>query len=470
MKKLLWFVAVMLMLLPTSPVAAETVLPPPSLVFREVKLKGEDFIVLQAMTDGVRLSEYWLGYSSSAALGTLNPEYQLAEATLQTGQAVLLANDEAVPTCDVVYAMDMPLDLAETKGTVALWHRDAAETTADIHYTRIDSFSWTTAKTGTADIVRPTAVEDGLVVPVWFRQLDTGVMTWQVGDLALDEDGACVLFTAAGTVMYQNPINTEPPVVIEGEANVQDTASEIGEPIILNAGLLAPQITEILPNPSGTGTDATDEYIELYNPNVEAFDLSGYVLKVGLTTIHAYTFPAGNVIGGQSFTVYYASETGLTMSNSGGRAALFGPDGTELAATDPYGTAGDGKAWALAEGAWHWTTSPTPGAVNIIAVPAATKTASAVKKATTTKKATTKKTTTAKTAAAKTAKAKTTKAAAKTTASTSPERATRGIHPLVLALVALSAVGYGLYEYRHDLANAFYKYRANRAARRSHRG
>ena len=470
MKKLFCFVAFMMVMLPASPVAAETaqtVLPP--LVFREAKLKGEDFIVLQAVADGVRLDEYWLGYDSSAPLGAINPEYQLAAATLHAGEAVLLTNDEAVPTCDAMYAMDMPMDLAETKGTMALWHREAAETTADIHYTRIDSFSWPTTQTGMADIVRPTTAEDGLDMPTWFRQLDKGTMVWQVGNLVLDEEGICTLSTRTGVVTaYPVMTDTEPPAVVETEDTGTDTT---GEEAVANTGLLAPQITELLPNPAGTGTDATDEYIELYNPNVDAFDLSGYTLRVGLTTTHSYVFPAGSVMAGQGFTAYYATDTGLTMSNSGGQAMLIAPDGTELTATDPYGTASDGKAWAIAEGVWYWTTSPTPGVSNVIASQTAVKLAAATTKkavkAATTKKATTKKTA-AKTTTKKTA-AKAKSAAATTASGAAPERTVRGIHPLVLALVALAAVGYGLYEYRHDLANAVYKYRANRAARRSHR-
>lgn len=466
MKKFLWFVTILFAMLPASPAAAAVQSTLPPLVFREVKLKGEDFIVLQATADGVDLEDYWLGYDSSATLETINPEYQLAAATLQAGQAVLLANDEAVPTCDAAYAMDMPIDLAETKGTVALWNRDATATTADIHYTRVDSFSWTT-KTGKADIIRPTTTEDGMKMPTWFRQLDTGTMNWQLGDLSLNEDRVCTLQTKAGeTTTYPTVTDTEPPAVIEAEDADSDSDEETTGP---NVGLLAPQITELLPNPSGTGTDATDEYIELYNPNATAFDLSGCTLQTGLTTTHSYVFPAGSAIAGNSFAAYYATETGLAMSNSGGQAVLLAPDGIKLSATDPYGTASDGKTWALADGSWYWTTSPTPAVANVISSQTALKLVTTTKKAVkaaTTKKATTKKTT------AKTAAKKTTKAKAATTASTAsaaPERTTRGIHPLVLALVTLAAVGYGLYEYRHDLANAVHQYRTNRAARRSHR-
>ena len=117
-------------------------------------------------------------------------------------------------------------------------------------------------------------------------------------------------------------------------------------------------------------------------------------------------------------------------------------------------------------GTWYWTNTPTAGASNIIAVTPVAAAVATVKRALTTAKATTKKATTAKAATAK----KTTKAASSTAkVASDATKPIRGIHPLVLALVALAALGYGIYEYRHDMANAFHKFRADRAARRSHR-
>lgn len=56
-------------------------------------------------------------------------------------------------------------------------------------------------------------------------------------------------------------------------------------------GLAAPQISEVLPNPAPPQADANDEFVELYNSNDKAFDLSGFILQVGTTTIHKYNFP-----------------------------------------------------------------------------------------------------------------------------------------------------------------------------------
>lgn len=464
-------VGLLLGCVPVGQVMAETVVTPtvPELTFREVKIKGDDFMVLQAGSNQVQLGDYWLGYSSSDPVESLTPEYQLASGLLRSQQAVVLVGDSAVPTCDAVLAMDLPMALAETKGAVALWHERRLADGKSITYDFVDSFTWTNTKTGVADIVRPTTAEDGLTQPTWFRRLAEDKLTWEVANLTSDETGACTLVTKSGVTAgtYEPPASDTPPAVVETEEGSDASAAADGA-TGGNVGLLAPQITELLPNPAGTGTDATDEYVELYNPNGVVFDLSGYTLETGLTTTHSYTFPAGSVLPAQAFATFYSSETGLAMSNTSGQAVLKDEDSMVIATTDPYGTASDGKAWALADGVWYWTIKPTPGAANVIAE-AAAKVLTATTTKTAVKTAAAKKTTsTVKKATTAKAKASTAKAATKKVASeaTAPPR---GIHPLVLALVALVAVGYGLYEYRTDLANAYYKFRTDRAARRSHR-
>jgi hypothetical protein len=147
------------------------------------------------------------------------------------------------------------------------------------------------------------------------------------------------------------------------------------------------------------------------------------------------------------------------MSNTSGQAALLDGSGAFVAQSDPYDSAPDGQAWALANGTWYWTTKPTEAATNVIAQPI-TLQASAIKKVV--KAATTAKVKSATTTAKKATKATSTKS--KDTATT-PAKQVRAlpkptaVHPGVLALVASCAVGYGAYVYRKDLANAFTKLR-----------
>ncbi|MBX4201535.1 lamin tail domain-containing protein [Candidatus Saccharibacteria bacterium] len=222
----------------------------------------------------------------------------------------------------------------------------------------------------------------------------------------------------------------------------------------VDAGLAAPRISEVVPNPASPQTDDEDEYIELYNSNDKTFDLSGFFLQSGTTTLHKYAFPDSTTIGPHQFVAFYSAETNLSLSNSDGQVKLLDPGGNVLEQTDAYGTAKDGYAWVSADGLWQWTTSPTPGAVNIIAAPPVAAVAKKTK---------------AKTAVAKskkTTKPKTTTAIAATNSLPPAVKPASRLHPAILAGVGALAVIYALYEYRNDLANQYYKLRRYRASRR----
>lgn len=262
------------------------------------------------------------------------------------------------------------------------------------------------------------------------------------------------------------------------------TGTDAGQASATNAADLAPpQITELLPNPASPQTDDADEYIELYNPNAVAFNLKGYRLEVGTSTLHDFTFTADTLLSPAGYTAFYSADTRLSLSNSGGQARLLDPSGRQLDVTAPYEAAADGMAWGLGEGSWQWTSAPTPGAANILdSVPAAAaattlpkalikpvgvKTTKTAKKTATTASAKLKGVKTTKATTKKTSKPK--KKAAVASKLATAVTANRPIHNAVLAAVALAALLYGLYEYRHDLANKFHQLREYRAARRTGR-
>ncbi|HEY5806073.1 MAG TPA: lamin tail domain-containing protein [Candidatus Saccharimonadales bacterium] len=223
-----------------------------------------------------------------------------------------------------------------------------------------------------------------------------------------------------------------------------------------NIGLKAPIVSELLPNPASPQTDANDEFIELYNLNDKPFDLSGYALEVGLTTKRRYTFPRDTIIQPHSFRAFFSADTGLALSNTSGKARLIDPLGTAIAEGQQYESAKDGQAWLLANGLWQWTMTPTPNAINVVSAPVvAKKKASAVKNTSVTKTAS---------AAKISAEAGTDQDVQKAAAVAATARTP--LHPWALALVATSALLYGAYEYRHDMANKLYQLRSNRAARR----
>jgi hypothetical protein len=234
------------------------------------------------------------------------------------------------------------------------------------------------------------------------------------------------------------------------------------------------QISELLPNPANPQTDANDEFIEIYNPNDEAVDVEGYSVQTGNNFSYKQILATGT-IAPHGYMVLTSGETVLSLANTGGKARLLSPVNEILSETTAYSDAEAGQAWAYINGGWQWTTTPTPGVLNVLTapiiiapivksvVPAIKKTAAKTSKAT--------KAATTKTPQVKAAKTTKTTKKADTTATTSPtvSDVPPPVHPLVLAGVSGSALLYAGYEYRQDMAKRLYQFRSFRAARRAAR-
>jgi hypothetical protein len=200
-------------------------------------------------------------------------------------------------------------------------------------------------------------------------------------------------------------------------------------------------ISELLPNPKTPQTDAKDEFIEIYNPNKQAVDMSGYTLVTGSTDNHKYTIKGG-LIGAKAYKAFYASETHLTLSNSDGRAKILAPGGAQTDASADYAKAPEGQAWIYTNGKWQWTTAPTPGKPNIYTAP--------------------------QTAASSTAVSSRTGSVTNNPAAASGAAAKpASVHPLILAGIGAAVLLYACYEYRHDVANLIYRLRRNRGLGRT---
>jgi hypothetical protein len=252
-----------------------------------------------------------------------------------------------------------------------------------------------------------------------------------------------------------NPPDEEPPSSEQPE--MPETPEPSGPKVpAADIGLKSPQLTELLPNPGKPLTDASDEFVELYNSNNTEFDLSGFVLEAGAgSTKRRYTFAAGTMLPAKSFKAFFSVDTRLSLSNTQGLVRLLDPFGNELSTSTVYGAAKDNQAWALVKGNWQWSTRPTPNAANILIKP------------TVKAKKSTKKSANAKTAAAKTGSGV---VAAANTSAQLPEADTKtSLHTGVLALIGGFALLYGAYEYRSDVANKLHQLRLYRTARREAR-
>lgn len=270
----------------------------------------------------------------------------------------------------------------------------------------------------------------------------------------------------------EEPTEEEPEEENEEEPE-EEVEEEPEEPVeeepetVANEGLANPQITELLPDPASPASDSQDEFVELFNPNSVEFDLGGYVLQTGSSFSYRHTFAAGLKIPANSYLTVYSKDSNITLSNSGGDARLVDPTGNVVASITPYTSEDlkEGASWLIVAGNWQWSATPTPGLPNVLALPAVKAVNGLTTKKTSAKKATAKKTT-----------AKTTKATTKKTDKTDerivfedPEQIGQvaPIHPLVLAVIGVGAVGYSIYEYRFEFQRRIEQLRRNRSLRRT---
>jgi len=447
----------------------------PSLVISQLKVTSSNgqFVTLYNSTDTpLDMSKYRLEYFNNYDLGKATSSKLIVLSGSVPPHGYFMVNDSSLLLCYQVVVDSVSLDMSSTAGTVEVV--DFGQSGAGPSKLPVlqDVVGWSkTAATGAQTLPSNTNAF------LQRQPLDSngnpsvkasGGGSWQ--NVQPDAANPCNLIISKGGGQVQTGLQqllpaTEPAATILTLGGSDDSAVKAASLPSADIGLMAPMITELLPNPAGTGNDSQDEFIELYNPNEANFDLSGFSLQSGTTTLHKYSFPDGVSLPPHSFKAFYSSATGLTLSNSGSQAKLLDPFGNSVSASGIYGSAKDGVAWALANSKWYWTTRPTPDGTNIIDQPLS------------------KKKTTAK-AAAKSASKKVhaAKASAKTKKSKkhlnkqvlSPQNAQNeslktNIHTGVLALVGAAALLYGAYEYRADLANCFYRLRRYFASRRSDR-
>jgi len=437
----------------------------PSLVISQLKITSSNgqFVTLYNTTDiALDMSKYRLEYFNHYDLSKATSSRLISLSGIVPAHGYFMINDNSMSLCYQIVINAASLGFSSTAGLISVVSIRQASPGAPTTSQLEDYAGWSkTAASGAQTLPsnsnaflqrqpRDTSYNPNIIMP--------GYGSWQT--VQPDPLNPCRLVSAGAapevviTGMNQLLPSTEAPATIEFAADGS------GQPAATmpagNIGLKAPSITELLPNPLGTGNDSTDEYIELYNSNSVAFDLSGFSLVSGTTTTRTYLFPAGTKIPANSFVAYYAPETKLSLSNSGGQAKLLDPFGNSIAISNTYGTAKDGQAWASAKGKWYWTTTPTPAKANIIKEPPLSAKAKVKLK-------------NSKVKGASTSKKGTTKSPASLAGSFTEEPTTTPIHNWMLAMIGSLALLYGAYEYRADMANKFHQFRRNISARRGNR-
>jgi hypothetical protein len=426
------------------------------------------------------LGGYQLQYFNNNDLTKATSSKILPLSGILPPQSYYMLSDGASTICYQVTVSTVSLGFSTTSGFAEIVQLPPQTAAGNLVVpTVVDYVGWSKKTSGGNDTITVSPAATSVTVQTgitsasvsWMRQLpvqSSGVGSWL--PVRPDPKNACALqLVQSGTAPTQpiaNPGNQlktgqQPPATIVNLASADSDSESAPQLPTADVGLAAPQITELLPNPVGSGNDDTDEFIELYNPNAAAFDLSGFTLQTGTTTKHSYEFPDETILPPQSFTAFYSTDTGLSLSNTSGQSDLADPFGNLLSQTEAYGTAKDGQTWSLADSKWYWTTQATPNAANIIKQPVVAKSSSKTSKSS-------KTTASTSNATSGTVKGATTSSSG-TSAPAASDTKTTPIHPLVLAAIGILAVGYGVYEYRHDIANKFYEFRRNRRLGRAAR-
>ncbi len=474
-------VAILLMLgwsIPASVFAASPPVlgVPAGLSMAEIKITGSEFVMLQNNTGTTipDLGKYWLYVFNNVnplAAGVNSSSQQLPTGSLANGQFILLSASGG-NTCGAAVTAKLSLSLNDSGGFLQVVQNNLSG--GLLVQTAGDAVSWSSGINNAEGMISNVPSNSKAPNGMFYRYQNSGTdasFLWQQAEI--DANNECQIKVVVSGVVA--PVITgglvvggPPPVTIISIADESDEeALPEGALPPADVGLAAPQINELLPNPAEPQTDSEDEFIELYNSNDVQFDLTGFKLQTGTTTLHNFSFAAGTMLAPKSFTAFYSIDTNLSLSNTSGQAKLLDPAGNVISETEVYTKALDGQTWAFAEGKWYWTINPTANAANIINQPLSVKKLSVgtTKAATsTTKKSSsaTKSSSAKKTVAPKVKGASTT---ADTSATIAPQKNSSPVHPLILAGVGAGAVAYAAYEYRNDLANRIYKLRRYAAAR-----
>jgi hypothetical protein len=208
------------------------------------------------------------------------------------------------------------------------------------------------------------------------------------------------------------------------------------------------ELSELLPDPAAPLTDASDEFIELFNPNSESVNVSGYIIKTGPSLSAKHTL-RDTVVPAGSYLAFQSADTKIALSNAGSSVALFDPSGAPLGPVITYGKAIAGASWARFAGSWGWTSQATPGEANVLAIAAP---ATSVSKG--------PKSSSGSTSAGSKASSKTTatKAKAKATPAATLAASAPSGSWLLFVLAGLT-LAYVTYEFRHDILNFYLRLR-----------
>lgn len=122
------------------------------------------------------------------------------------------------------------------------------------------------------------------------------------------------------------------------------------------------RLSEVLPNPEGA--DADGEFIELYNADVHAVDLFGWVVADAAREYVIGSRGEDTIIASRGYYVVRAQESGIALNNSTPEVVRLVDPFEIVKSQIEYDRATEGESYARIGGAWEWTNRVTPGVVN----------------------------------------------------------------------------------------------------------
>jgi hypothetical protein len=158
-----------------------------------------------------------------------------------------------------------------------------------------------------------------------------------------------------------------PPLEPEDEPEpAEDTPESDATPTYKQDALL---VTELLPNP----TDTQEEFIEIFNNSTSDIALAGWKLRdasgksftIGEDDIQ---IQGTTIIRPNQFVFVTQTSSKIHLNNSGGETIeLISPDDVVITSVSYPDKAPAGASYShFEDGAWTWTSQPTPGKINVV--------------------------------------------------------------------------------------------------------
>lgn len=497
LSKILFVVLLLAVGLPPTTVFAA---PSSSVVINELQLDGqtskyEEFVELAVIgTEPVTLNGWTLkvkNISGSECTVAKPFSLTLTDVTLAPTDTFLIASQKDATT---MYFSDLLPDMyyLPCSGSASVLAAEKVISLYDSNNVLVDEVYFSNLVTYTSfspisyDYVAQKGVSfERIIDPLSGKPVDTDNSLQDFRPLAMPTPGALATLPDPVEPPLVDPVTVlpvEPVVNPLDPAPIPDPVPPLDPlvtetPVVTNTAptYLPILINELFIDPVSPQTDSQDEWVELYNPNDTAQDLSGYTIYTGETFSYHHTFAAGVSIPAYGYVVATSGDTSLALANGAGAAKIVGPNNV-VYDTTTYESAPAGESWAKdTDGIFKWTTTTTYGAQNSIFIPVPV----VIEKAVATVKKTTKASTVTKVAGATTPKVTSTKVTAtKTTKAATAKEAVDGAalvsapSPLpiwLLAVLGILAVLYSVYEYRFELANKVYQFRQYRAGRQNNR-